>query len=40
MMMDIDSPDVLSAYDELPLWSAMFGLLLWSAGLRPAVVTA
>jgi len=25
---DFDSPQVLSAYDELPLWSAMFGLLL------------
>jgi len=25
---DISSPRILSAYDELPLWSAMFGLLL------------
>lgn len=25
---DFKSPQVLSAYDELPLWSAMFGLLL------------
>src|SRR5437764_13901131 len=25
---DFTSPQVLSAYDELPLWSAMFGLLL------------
>jgi len=25
---DFSSPDVLTAYDELPLWSAMFGLLL------------
>ena len=25
---DFSSPGVLSAYDELPLWSAMFGLLL------------
>src|SRR5436305_4423061 len=25
---DFSSPAVVSAYDELPLWSAMFGLLL------------
>jgi len=25
---DFNSPDLLAAYDELPLWSAMFGLLL------------
>jgi len=25
---DFSSPEVVSAYDELPLWSAMFGLLL------------
>jgi arsenite methyltransferase len=25
---DISSPRVIAAYDELPLWSAMFGLLL------------
>jgi ubiquinone/menaquinone biosynthesis C-methylase UbiE len=25
---DFESPRVLAAYDELPLWSAMFGLLL------------
>ena len=25
---DFSSPDVIAAYDELPLWSAMFGLLL------------
>lgn len=25
---DFSSPGILSAYDELPLWSAMFGLLL------------
>src|SRR4029453_6115229 len=25
---DLSSPDILAAYDELPLWSAMFGLLL------------
>lgn len=25
---DFSSPQILSAYDELPLWSAMFGLLL------------
>ena len=25
---DLSSPEVLAAYDELPLWSAMFGLLL------------
>src|SRR5438445_5867160 len=25
---DFSSPAVLTAYDELPLWSAMFGLLL------------
>jgi arsenite methyltransferase len=25
---DLSSPAVISAYDELPLWSAMFGLLL------------
>jgi arsenite methyltransferase len=25
---DFESPEVLTAYDELPLWSAMFGLLL------------
>jgi ubiquinone/menaquinone biosynthesis C-methylase UbiE len=25
---DFSSPRILSAYDELPLWSAMFGLLL------------
>jgi hypothetical protein len=22
---DFDSPQVIAAYDELPLWSAMFG---------------
>jgi arsenite methyltransferase len=25
---DFSSPDVITAYDELPLWSALFGLLL------------
>ena len=25
---DFDSPQFIAAYDELPLWSAMFGLLL------------
>ena len=25
---DFNSPQVIAAYDELPLWSAMFGLLL------------
>jgi ubiquinone/menaquinone biosynthesis C-methylase UbiE len=25
---DFDSPQVMTAYDELPLWSAMFGLLM------------
>jgi arsenite methyltransferase len=25
---DFNAPDTVSAYDELPLWSAMFGLLL------------
>jgi arsenite methyltransferase len=25
---DLSSPEILTAYDELPLWSAMFGLLL------------
>lgn len=25
---DFESPELLAAYDELPLWSAMFGLLL------------
>src|SRR6185503_17961936 len=25
---DFSSPQILAAYDELPLWSAMFGLLL------------
>jgi ubiquinone/menaquinone biosynthesis C-methylase UbiE len=25
---DLSSPEILAAYDELPLWSAMFGLLL------------
>jgi arsenite methyltransferase len=25
---DLSSPDILATYDELPLWSAMFGLLL------------
>lgn len=25
---DLNAPDIVSAYDELPLWSAMFGLLL------------
>lgn len=25
---DLEDPEVVSAYDELPLWSAMFGLLL------------
>jgi arsenite methyltransferase len=25
---DFNAPEVVSAYDELPLWSAMFGLLL------------
>jgi arsenite methyltransferase len=25
---DLSSPQILAAYDELPLWSAMFGLLL------------
>src|SRR6201999_2474780 len=26
--LDFSSPSVVNAYDELPLWSAMFGLLL------------
>src|SRR5260221_9670465 len=38
---DFWSPDVLAAYDELPLWSAMFGLLLLDevplAGVRTAL---
>lgn len=38
---DFASPDVVSAYDELPLWSAMFGLLLLDevplAGVRAAL---
>jgi arsenite methyltransferase len=25
---DLSSPEIVAAYDELPLWSAMFGLLL------------
>jgi ubiquinone/menaquinone biosynthesis C-methylase UbiE len=25
---DFSSPDIVNAYDELPLWSAMFGLML------------
>jgi SAM-dependent methyltransferase len=25
---DFNSPDIVNAYDELPLWSAMFGLML------------
>jgi len=25
---DLENPDVVSAYDEIPLWSAIFGLLL------------
>jgi arsenite methyltransferase len=25
---DFSTPRVLAAYDELPLWSAMFGLVL------------
>ena len=36
--MDLSSPEVIAAYDELPLWSAMFGLLLLdeiAAGLTP-----
>ncbi|HEX9163116.1 MAG TPA: class I SAM-dependent methyltransferase, partial [Thermoanaerobaculia bacterium] len=27
-MIDLSDPNIVSAYDELPLWSAMFGLLL------------
>jgi len=27
-IVDLNSPDLVSAYDELPLWSAPFGLLL------------
>ncbi|HSP17587.1 MAG TPA: methyltransferase domain-containing protein [Thermoanaerobaculia bacterium] len=27
-MIDFSDPQIVSAYDELPLWSAMFGLLL------------
>lgn len=38
---DFSSPDFVSAYDELPLWSAMFGLLLLDevplAGVRAAL---
>ena len=38
---DFASPDFVSAYDELPLWSAMFGLLLLDevplAGVRAAL---
>lgn len=29
MSHDFSSPDFVDAYDELPLWSAMFGLLLF-----------
>ena len=38
---DFSSPEVMIAYDELPLWSAMFGLLLLDnvplAGVRSAL---
>ncbi len=38
---DFSSPDIVDAYDELPLWSAMFGLLLLDevplAGVRAAL---
>jgi ubiquinone/menaquinone biosynthesis C-methylase UbiE len=39
--MDFDSPEVVDTYDEAPLWSAMFGLLLLEhvplAGVRTAL---
>ncbi|HEU4522619.1 MAG TPA: class I SAM-dependent methyltransferase [Thermoanaerobaculia bacterium] len=38
---DLSSPEAVSAYDELPLWSAMFGMLLLEhvplAGVRVAL---
>jgi arsenite methyltransferase len=38
---DFSSPQVIAAYDELPLWSAMFGLLLLEeiplAGIKTAL---
>ena len=38
---DLSSPRILGAYDEMPLWSAMFGLLLLDevplAGVRAAL---
>ena len=41
MPVDFNSPDVINAYDELPLWSAMFGLLLLEevplTGIRTAL---
>lgn len=40
-MIDLNDPRIVSAYDELPLWSAMFGLLLLDevplAGVRAAL---
>jgi arsenite methyltransferase len=37
---DFSSPQVLTAYDELPLWSAMFGLLLLEEVTLKGVETA
>lgn len=31
---DLRDPETVSAYDELPLWSAMFGLWLLEHGER------
>ena len=40
-MIDFSDPEIVNAYDELPLWSAMFGLLLLDevplAGVRDAL---
>ncbi|MEA2165924.1 MAG: hypothetical protein QOK37_4051 [Thermoanaerobaculia bacterium] len=37
---DFSSPQILAAYDELPLWSAMFGLLLLDEVPMRGVTTA
>ncbi len=37
---DFSSPKVLASYDELPLWSAMFGLLLLDEVPLSSVATA
>ncbi len=40
-MIDLSDPEIVNAYDELPLWSAMFGLMLLDevplAGVRTAL---